>query len=449
LSPREQARAASDRRDAHVLRRVRLDARAADLAPLARQSDAQLRAHPVLPQGSDGFAQIIDPQGRVLAFTAGLGGRPLLNTRQLARAAQAPVSAEKGEKMQLRAARVASSSPNVLVVGVSLDDRNRVLSALQRLMFIGGPIGLLLACAAGYAVAAKALAPVERMSRRASRMCGFASNERLPVPPARDEIQRLGETLNDMLARVEEVVGRGRAFVAGASHELRTPLTILQLELDDALAWDRSRADLEAAIGSAREEVARLTSLTEDLLVIAQSDQDRLQINRERFEAHEAMRVIADRYAHLNELVGRAVTVEPGAGLVAEADIARLDQALSNMVNNALRFGEGPVILRASEREGNVELHVFDDGPGFPSEFLPRAFERFSRADPARARGATGLGLAIVRSIAEAHGGWADAENPPGGGAHVWVTLPGAVVPSAPGAGAAAVEDQTPTGRSI
>jgi signal transduction histidine kinase len=249
------------------------------------------------------------------------------------------------------------------------------------------------------------------------------------VPEARDEIQRLGQTLNEMLDRVEHVVERGREFVAGASHELRTPLTILQLELDDALDGERSQEELEASIASAREEVRRLTALAEDLLVIAQGDQQRLPVIAERFEVHGAMRVIADRYSHLEELAGRRVIVLSGVPMYIEADLARVDQALSNLVNNALRFSDGTVVMRASRGGGNIELHVLDRGPGFPAEFLPHAFERFSRADPARSRGGSGLGLAIVRAIAEAHGGRVEAENRAGGGAHVWLTLPAKPAP--------------------
>jgi signal transduction histidine kinase len=416
--------------------RASLVTRAADLAVIASESDARLRAHRVLPQGSGGFAQIVDPTGEVLATTPGVGDRLLLSRPQLAAAAggDGAVTVDVGERAVLRAYRVPvtgtsradrlGKNANVLIVGVSLANRNHELNQLQTLMFFGGPIALLLACFAGYVVAAKALAPVESMRRRAAALAGGEPEERLPVPPARDEIRRLVETLNDMLERVADVVGRGRAFVAGASHELRTPLTILQLELDDALGGTRSSQELEAAITSAREEVRRLTLLTEDLLVIAQTDQKRLPINRERVEAHEAMRVIAERHAHLNELVGKELIVEPGADVFFEADVARLDQALSNLVQNALRFGEGPVVLRACRRAGNVELHVLDSGPGFPADFLPHAFERFSRADPARSQRGTGLGLAIVLAVAEAHGGSANAQNRAGGGADVWLTLP-------------------------
>jgi signal transduction histidine kinase len=404
-----------------------LDTRAADLAAVAGERDQQLSAHPQLPEGSDGFAQIVDPQGQVLAATPDRGERSLLTPSELARAEHGRLEINHSGRVRLLARRPSRSSPNVLVVGVSTADRDSALASLQRLLFIGGPIALLIACAAGYLVAAKALGPVETMRRRAARMCGFGSDERLPVPPARDEIQRLGETLNEMLARLEDVVERGRAFVAGASHELRTPLTILQLELDEALAGERSPEELREAIGSAREEVRRLTSLAEDLLVIAQSDHQRLPIINERFEVNRAMRVIAERYSHLDGLVERTVAVETETEVFIDADVARLDQALSNMVHNALRFSDGPVVMRATKHDGFVELHVFDRGPGFLPEFLPHAFERFSRADPARSRGGTGLGLAIVRAIAEAHGGRVEAENRPLGGAHVWLTLPGVV----------------------
>jgi two-component system, OmpR family, sensor kinase len=423
-----------------------LQSRAADLALLASESDARLAAHPLLPQSADGFAQILSPNGAVLASTPGLAKRPLLRPAQLSRTIAATVSFQQGDRAELHAYRVGgpgvavagapgasvpASKQNVLVVGVSLASRNAELDELETVMFVGGPIALLIACAAGYAVAARALAPVENMRRRAARMVRFESNERLPVSAAHDEIRALGTTLNEMLARVEEVVERGRAFVGGASHELRSPLTILQLELDDAVAGERSPEDLEAAIESAREEVRRLTALTEDLLVLAQTDQARLPLNRERFEAHGAMRVIADRYAQLDGLVGRTVTVAPGPPAWIEADIARFDQALSNLVLNALRFSDGPVVMRVAGGPDEVELHVLDRGPGFPPEFLPQAFERFSRADPARSRRGTGLGLSIVQGVVEAHGGRVAARNRPDGGADVWITLPAAAADEA------------------
>jgi two-component system, OmpR family, sensor kinase len=401
-----------------------LQTRAADISAVAGESDQRLASHPVLPAGSGGFAQILAPGGRVLGSTSERSERPLLSASQFADAARQRVEVRGADHTQLLAYRVPGPSRNILVVGVSTADRDSALGSLQRLLFIGGPIALLIACAAGYIVAAKALEPVDQMRRRADRMVDSGLTARLPVPVARDEIRRLGQTLNEMLGKLQAVVERERAFVAGASHELRTPLTILQLELDDALGENRSRDDLEAAVVSAREEVRRLTSLAEDLLVIAQGDQQRLPIIAEWFEVRGAMRAIADRYSHLEELAGRRVLVAPGPKLFLKADLARLDQALSNMVNNALRFGEGDVVMRAGGHDDMITLHVLDDGPGFPPEFLGRAFERFSRAEPGRSGGGSGLGLSIVRTIAEAHDGAAYAENRTGRGAHVWLTVP-------------------------
>jgi two-component system OmpR family sensor kinase len=140
---------------------------------------------------------------------------------------------------------------------------------------------------------------------------------------------------------------------------------------------------------------------------------------------------VAHRFAARARAERRPVRCDPAPGLALCADPARLDQALANMVDNALRYGRGEVLLRAERVEGRVALHVLDEGPGFPTAFLPEAFERFSRADEARSRGGTGLGLAITDAVARAHGGHARAANRSEGGADVWVELP-AVLSSAP-----------------
>ena len=312
----------------------------------------------------------------------------------------------------------------VLVVGESLSQRNGALNTLGDLLFVGGPIALLLACGAGYMLAARVLAPVERMRRRAEGISGQRSGARLPVPDTRgDELQRLGETLNEMLARLDAALDRERVLVALTSHELRTPLSIIKLELELALAPERSRDEVEEALVSVIEEVDRLTLLAQDMLTIARADQGGLPLKRRLIDVGEMLRSTADRVARATGTAREALIVEAADGLVVEGDRTRLERALGNVADNAVRYGGGPVVLGASAANGDVELHVRDGGPGFPAAFLPHAFERFSRADPAHS-GGTGLGLAIVRAIAEAHGGIARAENPAGGGAHVWLRLP-------------------------
>ncbi len=133
---------------------------------------------------------------------------------------------------------------------------------------------------------------------------------------------------------------------------------------------------------------------------------------------------VAASYERQAREVGRSIETVATPGLECRADPARVRQAVANLVDNALRHGEGTVRLSARERDGEIELHVADEGPGFPPDFLPLAFERFSRGDAARTRGGTGLGLAIVSAIATAHGGRAHARNRESGGADVWVSVP-------------------------
>jgi signal transduction histidine kinase len=260
---------------------------------------------------------------------------------------------------------------DVLVTGVTRENRAETLSSVRDAFLIGGPIALLLAALAGYVLAGAALRPFEAS------------------------------------------VQRERRFLADASHQLRTPLSLLTTELELALRRARSPEELRDALASAAESTARLSRLADGLLVLAGAGDGRLPLKTDELDVADLARAVAERH-------GVRVEAEP---LVVRGDALRLEQALANMVDNALRYGGGDVTVTAARRDGQVELHVLDGGPGFPSEFLAHAFERFSRADPAGPDG-SGLGLAIVETIARAHGGEAHARNRSGGGADVWVALP-------------------------
>ena len=403
-----------------------LEARAGDAAALVREGARSGR----LRDSGEALAQVLDADGKVLDTTPGAGTEPLLTASELRRSTRSGVVTERGPRRGFadgvrvlgRPAPTAGGEV-VVVVGESLEQRTRALEGLHTLLAIGGPLALLVASLAGYTVAAAALRPVERMRRRAAELTGEAEG-RLPVPPSRDEIARLGNTLNAMLGRLQAVLARERSFVSDASHELRTPLAILRTELELALRGRSTRAELEEAVRSAAEETERLNQLADDLLVIARSDQGRLPVRPAQLDARELLEGVAHRFAARARAEERTLCAEAPAGLTLTADRARLEQALANMVDNALRHGEGDVVLSAAQENGQVELHVRDRGPGFPSEFLPSAFERFSRADEARSRGGTGLGLAITSAVAKAHGGEAHASNREEGGADVWLVLP-------------------------
>jgi len=403
-----------------------LEARAGDAAALVRAGAASGR----LSDSGEALAQVLDEDGRVLDTTVGAGGRPLLTPAELRRAVSGNVVTVRGARGDFadgirvlgRPAPTAGGEV-VVVVGESLEQRRRALEGLHTLLAIGGPLALLVASLAGYTVAAAALRPVERMRRRAAELTGEAEG-RLPVPPSRDEIARLGDTLNAMLGRLQAVLARERSFVSDASHELRTPLAILRTELELALRGHATRDELEEAVRSAAEETERLNQLADDLLVIARSDQGRLPVRPADIDADSLLTGVAHRFAARARAERRTLRAESADGLTLTADRARLEQALANMVDNALRHGAGDVVLSAAGDDGHVELHVRDRGPGFPAEFLPSAFERFSRADEARSRGGTGLGLAITSAVARAHGGEAHASNIDEGGADVWLEIP-------------------------
>jgi signal transduction histidine kinase len=312
----------------------------------------------------------------------------------------------------------------IAVVGTSTEARSESQADLAQLLLVGGPVALLLASLAAYGVAAAALRPVEAMRARAAEVSTAAPDQRLPVPPTHDEIARLGVTLNAMLGRLGEALAHERRFVADASHELRTPLAILKAEIDLALSQERSQADLRAALASASEETDRLTQLAEDLLTIAQTDHGELPVRLAPTDVGEVLSGVVRRFTRRAEEGDRTLEVSVEPGLEVAGDRMRLDQALGNLLDNALRYGSGVVSLTAVSDNGSVELHVLDRGPGFAEDFLGRAFERFSRADASKRDGGSGLGLSIVASIARAHHGEAHLANREDGGADVWLTLP-------------------------
>jgi two-component system, OmpR family, sensor kinase len=410
-----------------------LRSRAGDVSALIQRGDSGLAApgRSVLVERGESFAQILDARGAVLDGSPKLTAEPLLTPELVARAARKtliftrPNPFELDEPARVLATPVTARGQRlIVVVGAGADDRNSQLASLALLLAISGPVALLLASLAGYGVASAALRPVEAMRRKADEITEEDPGERLPVGTADDEITRLGTTLNGMLARLERAVERERAFVADASHELRTPLAILKTEIELALRGERTAGELRDALQSASEETDRLAELAEALLVIARADGGRLPLTTAPIDVAELLDSVSVRFDARVSASGRSLIVDGGAQTQVTADRRRLEQALDNLVENALRHGQGSIHLATSTHDGRIELHVRDEGPGFPPQFIAEAFERFTRADHARARGGSGLGLSIVQMIAHAHGGDARAANDPDGGARVTIELP-------------------------
>jgi heavy metal sensor kinase len=407
-----------------------LRSRAQDVSALVRREGTLRSTGGTLVEHGESFAQLLNANGTVLDATTRSDRTPLLPPRDFTRALRSPMflnrssAPELDEPARLLAVPVQrGSSRLVLVVGTTRENGAETLHSLRNGFLIGGPLALLLASLAGYGLAGAALRPIEAMRRRAADISASSLDERLPVPPSGDEVSRLGETLNEMLTRIGDGLARERRFVADASHELRTPLALIKTELELALRRSRSTEELEAAIRGAAEDTERLSRIADDLLLLARAEQGRVPLRSEPVDVVDVLETVAGRFRSRADSARRDLSVAAGDPVVISADRSLLEQALGNIVDNAFTHGAGRVSLRTEQRNGSTELHVLDEGRGFPADFLQHAFERFSRAQKTTADG-SGLGLAIVETIAEAHGWEARAANTPGGGTDVWLALP-------------------------
>ena len=406
-----------------------LRSRAQDVSALVRREGSLKSTHGTLIERGETFAELLNMNGSGIDATSLVGRKPLLPP-ELARTLRGPVFINRSsvpgldEPARMLALPVQrGQSRLVLVVGATRANRTETLLSLRNAFLIGGPLALILASLAVYGIAGAALRPIEAMRRRAADISASSLEDRLPVPPGGDEVSRLGETLNEMLTRIGDGLARERRFVADASHELRTPLALLKTQLELALRHSRSTEELEAAIRGAAEDTERLSRLADDLLLLARAEQGRVPLRREPVDVADILETVAGRFQSraVSERRDLSVTTDDDP-LVVSADRPLLEQALANMVDNAFTHGAGRVTLTAEPRNGSAELHVLDEGAGFPADFLAHAFERFSRAQKTTAEG-SGLGLAIVETIAEAHDGRAGAANAPGGGTDVWLAL--------------------------
>jgi signal transduction histidine kinase len=397
------------------LRGQDLSAVVAHDAPLGPESGGRL-----IERG-ESFAQLLDARGAVLDATRTIGRRSLLGGDEFQAALGHPTFLDRpsvpglDEPARLLATPVERGGRRlVLLVGATRENNAEALRSLRTELLIAGPVALLVAIGLGYLLAGAGLRTVDSMRRRAAAISADRPGARLPVPPANDELRRLGITLNEMLSRLEEALKRERGFVAEAGHELRTPLALLRAELDFAIHHADDADELREALRVASAETDRLVQLSGDLLLIASSDRGAVPLRRESIAARELLESVRNRFAWRAEEEGRRLEVAAPPGLTIDGDRLRLEQALGNLVDNALRYGEGSVRVEAQRAGDSVELRVSDDGPGFPAEFATRAFDRFTRADASHSGGGSGLGLAIVDAIAHAHGGRAriDREQP-------------------------------------
>lgn len=380
----------------------------------------------------DSVAQIVSPDGEVLASSPGLRGRPPMgepiSTGQTIRTIGRLRGFDSDRRMLTRVVERPDGDV-VVYFAATTDDISESVKTLTTSLSIAVPLAALLLGALVWILTGRTLRPVERIRTEVAAIGGSDLHRRVPVPAGDDEIGRLARTMNDMLERVEEASWRQRQFVADASHELRSPLTRMRSELEVDLAHPEGADALETH-ASVLEELGGLQRLVDDLLLLARNAavDPRSAHRGDAIDLAALAARIARRFDH-----GDGVAIEvaaPGGPTLVRGNAAELDRAIRNLADNALRHARSIVRIAVEKTSppGSVSVMVDDDGPGIPADDRERVFERFTRLDESRstAAGGSGLGLAITREIVVGHGGSIGADDAPTGGARFTITLPAA-----------------------
>ncbi|MDX2192329.1 MAG: ATP-binding protein [Gemmatimonadales bacterium] len=385
---------------------------------------------------------LADAQGRVLYASAAARELGFEGIEQLVRLGRAaPASSAVGTVTGLRGGdhrwaalplpRLAPEAA-ILVVAVDTDEVAFGPAALVQSMLAAAPVIVLAALMLGYLIAGRALGPMVGIVDELEAITdGRSLHRRLAVPMTGDEVSRLAQTLNGMLARLEQSFGTLRRFTADASHELKTPLMVVRAGVERALTDARTPGELVPALDEALGQVNRMSHMVESLLTLARVDEGRAPLAFEPHDLRALVQEAGETAEMLGEPAGIAVTVDvPEAAEVLPVDAERIRQLLMNLVTNAIKYtpAGGRVDLALERREQAVVLAVRDTGIGISPGDVDRIFDRFFRGDQARSRTGdrpgTGLGLAICKWIAEAHGGSITVASRPGKGSAFLVALP-------------------------
>jgi heavy metal sensor kinase len=397
-----------------------------DLEPLVREL--------LGPEFADALMQLLDSQGR-------LRSRALRSALPLSH--QARVNAQRGvptlETIDLAPGEPARLLTMPVVRGGRVVDLVQVAMPLRRTrhtlwryvetLLVLVPLGVVLAAAGGWVLARRALRPVDRMSQSALRISAEDLSRRLERRGTADEIDRLADTLNAMLARLQAAFGEMQRFAADAAHELRTPLTALKGGIEVALRAERPAEEYRRVLTSSLEEVDQLIRLAEDLLLLSRSTAG-LPAVRRPVDLEPLCLEALEVGVRLAKGKGVTARMGPMTPVVVTGDATALRRALLNLVDNAVKYtpAGGSVVISLERSPASATLLVEDTGIGIDAADTGRIFEPFVRLDAGRSRNTSGsgLGLAIARSIVLAHGGTLDVESRPGVGSRFTIRLPAA-----------------------
>lgn len=344
---------------------------------------------------------------------------------------QGTISARNGQAVRLYSIALLDNGTiyGVLQVGEPLEQLAQTLRSIFLVLLVVTPFVLLLGAFGSYWLARRAFRPIHRLTSTAREIKAGGLHQRVPVPQARDEVQALALTLNEMIARLDQAFTQQRRFVADASHELRTPVTVIRSISEIALAQPLNLEEHQTVLQELHAESERLSQLINDLLTPARADEGQLQLDREVIRLDL---LASDVAASMESLaVERGITLQIGKlePSMVEGDTARLILAMMGLVDNALTYtnADGTVTLSVEVTETCTCFSVRDTGIGITPEDALHIFERFYRAGSARSRsaGGSGLGLAIVDWVVRAHGGSISVESQVGQGSTFKIALIG------------------------
>ncbi|HEY2766826.1 MAG TPA: HAMP domain-containing sensor histidine kinase [Solirubrobacteraceae bacterium] len=368
-----------------------------------------------------GYVQFIAPHGAVFVPGGqGIQKRIAPNSRDLRIAASGSGTAIADRTVRgtrLRVLTAGAGPRGAVLVALPLAEVDHELRRLELLLLVIGLVGIALAAGLGSLVARTALAPIARFTKRAERLSGGLDlaqrldvGQRLPVA-GRDELGRLAESFNATLDALARSVDAQRQLIADAGHELRTPIASLRANIQILQEADRlDPAERESLRRDVLDELDELTALIADVIELARGSAPEATRAEVRLDA--LVLAAVERARRRAGEVRFELDLQP---TLVRADPPGVDRAISNLLENARTWSPPQGLVEVRLRDG--ELTIRDHGPGFDEHDLPFVFDRFYRAEDARRLPGSGLGLAIVRHAAEAHGGYARAENAPGGGA--------------------------------
>jgi len=394
-----------------------LSARADELAGrLAQEAGSSLPN----TDAEDRFAQLLSPDGAVVAETENLTGVVLADQHRLGdhfrTAGDLPL-----EDDTYRVLTRGLDDGSILIVGENIDDQRDATRSLAVTLAVIVPIASALLAAITWGLVGRTLRPVEMIRAEVAVLGHRELDRRVPVPATDDEVARLASTMNRMLDRLEDSALRQQRFVADVSHELRSPVTrvrtMLEVELASALP------DLAAAAVSALEDTLELQQIIDDLLFLARADAGEISLHRELVDLDD---VVGQEVGRARSTVDLDISMTDVSAAPVNGNLAGLVRLVRNLIDNAVRHAAGRVHIALAADDDNATLIVDDDGPGIPFQHRERVVERFFRVDEARSvdEGGTGLGLAIVDEVVRAHRGELRVEEAALGGARFVVCLP-------------------------